>query len=158
VIEALAPRAHRWWHYWRARALEALGRDPEARAAFGELAKNLGYYGFLAADRLEASHAVRSRPIAYSKEDLRALEGLPGLVRARELYLLDMSTEARAEWDQTLRDADPDRLQAAAVLAHRWGWHDRAIAAAARGGYLEDLELRFLAYRSRSCPVRANGA
>ena len=36
-----------------------------------------------------------------------------------------------------------EELRHAAALAHRLGWHDRAILTAARSGYLDDIALRF---------------
>jgi soluble lytic murein transglycosylase len=46
-----------------------------------------------------------------------------------------------------MSDAD---LARAAKLAHRWGWHGRAILTVARTPHLDDLEMRFpLAYHDR---------
>ncbi len=48
-VDAKNPR----WHYWRARALEALGKKSEALSIYKEVAKDRSYEGFLAADRLK---------------------------------------------------------------------------------------------------------
>jgi len=64
-------------------------------------------------------------------------------VRARELYLADLLTDARREWAHATRDMDHDELKLASVLAHEWGWNDRAIFTVARTGDYADLKLRF---------------
>ena len=38
--------------------------------------------------------------------------------------------------------SEAERMQAA-VLAHRWGWHSRAIATASANGLMDDLEIRY---------------
>ncbi len=67
----------------------------------------------------------------------------PGLLRARELFLLDRVVAARREWYYATRDMAEWQLQGAARLAAAWGWHDRAITTMARTRYRDDLDLRF---------------
>lgn len=132
------------WQYWRARALEAEGRKAEARAGFAELALDRSFHGFLAADRVAAPYALDSTPIEVAPALLdRLLDDHPGLLRARELYFVGFMLQARREWYRARQPLSPEELAAAAVLASRWGWHDRAIAAAAAARRYDDLELRF---------------
>lgn len=137
------------WRYWRGRTLESLGRTEEARQAYRTIADQRDYHGFLAADRLGAPYAIPSAPLAVPATELDALlAGSPGLLRARELYILGREPEAEAEWRQTTQQFDPPALKRAASLAHRWDWHPQAIATVARAEYWDDLDLRFpLAYR-----------
>lgn len=139
------------WQYWRGRALEALGRAEEARQVYHRIAGQRDYHGFLAADRIGAPYAIASTPLAISMTELDALlTRLPGLQRARELYILGREREADAEWRQVTQGFDRLALQQAALLAHRWDWHPQAIATISRAEHWDDLELRFpLAYRDR---------
>jgi soluble lytic murein transglycosylase len=147
-------RAQEAWRYWRARALESLGQTAEARSVYAELAETMSYYGFLAADRIGSPYAIRDEPIRIDEQALQRLEAMPGMERARELYFIGKTPEARREWAEALNAMDKKQAELAAVLARRWGWYDSAIAAAARSGRLDDLDIRFpLAYRDqvRAC-------
>lgn len=131
------------WRYWRARALEALGQPTLAEEQFLSLAESRGYYGFLAADRLERPYALGHAPL--SAEDAGAVDPAvyPGIARARELRALGREVDARREWYHATRDMSEWQLISAAALARDWGWHDRAIITLARTGPHDDLELRF---------------
>lgn len=132
------------WRYWRAYALDEIGDREPAQALFAELANERSYHGFLAADRLGQDYRMRHQPIPAEPEDLAALQRRhPGLARAGELLRLNQITDARREWAYGIRDLTPRDLELAAVLAHRWDWHDRAIITAGRSGNLDDLEVRF---------------
>lgn len=132
------------WRYWRAYSLDQLGEEAVAIAFYTELAGKRDYYGFLAADRLNWTYSLNHDAIDSSTSTLRQLQREHrGLVRARELYLAGLRLDARREWRQLTRELSPRELELAAVLAHQWGWHDRAIITAARSGHLDDLELRF---------------
>lgn len=131
------------WQYWRARALEALGQGQEAAEVYAQLARSRSYYGFLAADRKGLPYQFEDRPLAFSADTLAGVEKIPGIARARELYVLGRMTDARREWQFTMRRMNEDQLNQAAKLAHQWGWHDRAILTLARSSHRDDLELRF---------------
>lgn len=131
------------WRYWKARALEALDQPREAEELYLDLAMSRGYYGFLAADRLDLPYALNHSPIADDLVGAVDVRAYPGLLRARELFLLDRTVEARREWYYATRDMADWQLAAAAKLAQGWGWHDRAIMTVARTGHRDDLELRF---------------
>ena len=131
------------WRYWRARALANSGRTDEANAIYQQLAEIRDYYGFLAADRLGLPYQIEHKPLTASAENLEILENLPGIQRARELFLLGDYAKARVEWRKATSALDDTILKAAAQLAQRWGWHDQAIVTLARTAYWDDLELRF---------------
>jgi soluble lytic murein transglycosylase len=63
--------------------------------------------------------------------------------RAYELLFLDQINDARKEWLLATAHMDTRQLQLSAVLAHHWGWHDRAIFTTARSGEFDDMDLRF---------------
>jgi len=131
------------WRYWHAVALEKTDRRIPAMDEFARLAKLRDYHGFLAADYLRWPYEMSNQPIAYTEEDLQGLAQRPGFVRARELYLTELLTDARREWEQAIQGLSDTELKLAAVLAHQWGWHDRAILTVARTGDYDDLALRF---------------
>lgn len=136
------------WRYWLARSLDATGDHEGARAVWLEIAGVRDYYGFLAADRIGLPYRFGHASMPIDETALAALAAAPGMMRAHELHLLGRLPEARREWHYATRALDGAGLQTAAYLAHRWGWHDRAILAVARTPERDDLELRFpLAFR-----------
>ena len=130
------------WQYWQARALEATGDNVQAQALYSRVANQRDYYGFLAAERLNVPYRIESAPVPVSTQDTLP-EQLPGILRARELYLLGRYHEARSEWRQATAALNTQGLQQAAKLAERWGWHHQAIITLVRSAYWDDLELRF---------------
>ena len=131
------------WRYWRARAHEALGDRQEANAGYETLSLKRGYYGFMAADRIDVAYALKDSPMRPSPEIRRAVKNDAGILRARELYLLGRMVDARREWRDAIGRMDENRKQAAARLADEWGWHDRAIRTAHLAGHYDDLNVRF---------------
>ncbi len=138
-----AEREREEWRYWHAVALQRTGHAAAAEAAFETLATERSYYGFLAADELGAPYALGHESLAASDAALAALENKPGFARARELFLVGLEGRGRSEWDAAVRNLADDEKMHAAVLAHRWGWHSRAIAVASSLGAYDDLAIRY---------------
>ncbi|MCP1675081.1 soluble lytic murein transglycosylase [Natronocella acetinitrilica] len=137
------------WRYWLGHALLEVGQVAEAEVLLDTLSTERHYYGFLAADSLGRPYAMNHRPAARDAAVIAAVQQKPGVVRAREWLLLGYATEARREWHAALAGADAETWTGAAHLARDWGWYDRSVDAANRGGQHDDLELRFpLAYRN----------
>jgi len=131
------------WRYWRGRVFEGMGRLEEARAIYVMNGESRGYYSFLAADRAGYRYQFAHAPLRYTPAELANIERLPAFLRARELLALRRPADARREWNHAIERLDTPALLRAAKLADAWGWHDRAIATAARARYWDDLELRF---------------
>ncbi len=131
------------WRYWLAHALEKTGEHEESINRYSELAKERSYHGFLAADVLRWPYAMGDKPVTHDAAEQESLRRKPGLVRAHELYLAGLLSDARREWVYAIRDMSNEELAQAAVLASQWGWHDRAILTIARSGNYDDLKLRF---------------
>jgi len=131
------------WKYWHAVALHRLGRVAEANTAFASLSQERSYYGFLAADELGQDYALDSNQLAADDAALVSVAEKPGIVRARELFLVGLDSRGRSEWDAAVRQFNPDEKLQAAILADRWGWHSRAIATAASLQQYDDLSLRY---------------
>ncbi|MDH3546775.1 MAG: transglycosylase SLT domain-containing protein, partial [Gammaproteobacteria bacterium] len=131
------------WRYWRAVALHGSGQLPEAQALFAELAEERSYYGFLAADELDASYPLDGGEIVVNEAIISELSNRPELVRARELFLVGLDGRGRSEWDAVVRYLPREKKIQAAKLAHRWGWHSQAISSAAGASEFDDLALRY---------------
>jgi soluble lytic murein transglycosylase len=131
------------WRYWKARALQALGRDAEAEQLLKALAAGFGFYGQLAQEELGGLTKVPAATYKPSAEDVRAMAQHTGLRRALELYRLNQRTEANWEWGWAIRGFDDRQLLAAAEVARRHHIYDRAIGTADRTVLLHDFELRY---------------
>lgn len=138
------------WRYWLARALTELGQKDEAIKIYKQLTRERSFYGFLSADRISIKYNLNHKPLNAGNAILRQLETNPGLLRSRELFLLDRNTDGRREWRFATKMMDAERLKGAAILAHKWGLHDRSIAVITQAGFWDDLKLRFpLAHRNQ---------
>jgi soluble lytic murein transglycosylase len=131
------------WRYWSARASEQLGDSAKARELYAAVIPTDNWYAAQAAARLGRRFTPRLEPLALSDAEIDALAADPALVRARELLLCDMDTEATAEWRAAYDELPPARQVQAVGLASRWGWHDQAIATAARQKLFNDYELLY---------------
>lgn len=132
------------WRYFRARALVELGRAGDAQPLYRALARQATYYGFLAADRIGAPYAICPlHPATTDPQREQALQAMPGLQRAFELYAVSLPRYARREWTRALADSDAATRQLAAELANRQGWYDRAVFTFSHGDMLRYYALRF---------------
>lgn len=136
-------RASDRWRYWQARAVDAFAGPEAAVPLYAAVAAERSYYGFLAADRLGLDYHLAHTETPVDDAMVEAVAQIPAVRRAAELFALDRPTEARREWRWATRGLDQLDLKAAAKLASRNGWHDRAIFTLAQTGYWDDLELRF---------------
>ena len=131
------------WRYWRATALHRLGQTAPAKLALEILSRERSYYGFLAADELGRGYALDDASLLADEIKLTTLEARAEITRARELFYVGQDSRGRSEWDAAMRALSNDDKAQAAILAHRWGWHSRAIAAAASLGEYNDLSIRY---------------
>ncbi len=144
VSERQSPR----WQYWRARITQAMGDERQAEHLYYTASGDRGYYGFLAADRIRSDYNLEHKPVEVSDADLEAVRQLPGMVRARELYALDLVTDARREWRRAVSRMNRQQRLVAGKLADDWQWHNAALITLARANYFSDLDIRFpLAHR-----------
>jgi len=143
---ALMPEAERdteEWRYWQAISSIESGQALEAMVDLESLSLERSFYGFLAADKLNKQYSLEHSALASDEARLGALESRPEIIRARELFYVGQESRGRSEWDAFIRQlSTEDKLQAA-VLAHRWGWHSRAISTAASLGEYDDLSIRY---------------
>ena len=138
------------WRYWQARSYEQKDQVHDAVAIYSELAEDPDYHGFLASDRLTREYNLQGEGIKYTLEELDTIMQYPGITRARELYAMRMVLDARREWYHTTKTMNKRELQLAAMLAHKWNWHDRAIITLSKTGHETDLDVRYpIAYRKQ---------
>ena len=131
------------WRYWRGIALQHDGKVSAASELLSKLAGERSYYGFLAADELGLPYAFGDNDIAPDERIITQLATRADLIRARELFLVGLDGRGRSEWDIAISFMPAEQKVQAAILASRWGWHSRAISAAASGGEYDDLSLRY---------------
>lgn len=131
------------WRWFRARALVATGHTEQAQAIYAELADATTFFGFLAADQLKQPYAICPRTHADDPQQEQALLAQPGLLRAFELFAVDLPKLARREWSRALDGAD-ERTQVLAVeLADARGWYDRAAFTLNHDDAMRYYKLRF---------------
>lgn len=147
------------WRYWKGRALKALGAAFPANQLFARLSREINYYGLLAEEELPAKLEARPQDYKVTPDDLKAAEALPGFQRALLLRKLGDMGNAVSEWDRALRGLDDRLILAAAELARRETWYDRAISTAEKTRDVHDFDLRYLApYRDlASAYAQENG-
>ncbi len=147
VIDSMSEssRALPTWRYWRGRALKENGQGTAATAVFLALSRQQDYYGQLAQEELGSVMQVPATVVRMGNEDVAAIARHPGIARAQALYELGLRNEATSEWMWAIREFSDAQLLAAAELARRLSWYDRAINTAERTRDLHDFELRFIA-------------
>ncbi|MEM7280480.1 MAG: transglycosylase SLT domain-containing protein [Pseudomonadota bacterium] len=145
------------YRYWKARASHELGDSSTAELLYSSLASERSYYGFLAADRIGRPYNLNHRPAKVDESALIALEKKVLIQRARELFAIGFYSLGRSAWNEAVASLDTTEKEQAAVLAHRWGWHSRAIAQASAHGLIDDLTIRYpLAHRDLIVKKAAN--
>ena len=131
------------WRYFHARALAAMGHAEQAQTFYAALAREPTYFGFLAADRVDAAYTLCPLTAPRDPQTEQGLLANPGLQRAFELYAVALPKLARREWSQALDGSDPATLRLAADLAYQRGWYDRAIFTFSSGDALRYYDERF---------------
>ena len=131
------------WRYFRGRAFAELGQSDAAQQQFRGLAGRATFFGFLAADQLNQPYAICPLTVSADPQNERSLLSNAGLLRAFELFAVDLPKPARREWDRALKDSDQRTKQLAADMANQRGWYDRSVYAFNSGEGLRVYSLRF---------------
>lgn len=136
------------WRFWLARASQQSGNPVLADTIFDKLAKERSFYGFLAADETGQAYRFADSRLVMDAAIIKELEQRKSLLRARELFLVGLEGRGRSEWDAAFAKLSRQQQLQAPILAHRWGWHSRAIVTTASLQQYADLEIRYpLPYR-----------
>ncbi len=131
------------WRYWAARATEVAGEREAARGEYAGVVPSDNWYAALAAARLGERFVPSLQQIPLDERAIDRLARVPALVRARELLLCDLTSEASTEWRVAYETLTLSQQVQAIGLADRWGWHYQAIAAAARQTLFNDYPLLY---------------
>lgn len=137
------------WSYWLARALLQSGEnDEQAQQLYSQVAQTRSFYGFLAADILQQEYELVDKPVQIEAPLSAKVADNPGVIRAKELFIIGENLDARREWYHTTRAMGEQEVIAAGKLAESWGWHRNGIQAMIQASYWDDLQTRFpIAYR-----------
>lgn len=131
------------WRFWRARALQATGREAEASPVLIGLAGEPSFYGLLASEALGPSMGEPQRDHTPPSADIRAMSERPGFARGLALHRLGFDFEATREWSWGISELSDEQLIAAAELAKREGWFERSIWTAERTRRVHNYALRY---------------
>lgn len=144
-IAALSPGARQSarWRYWAARTAEQLGQEAEAQSLYESILADDDYYSGMAAAHLSRSVMPHPHPIPTESAVLARLKRIPGMVRARELFLCGLHPEASAEWKEVYDALSEEGRQQAIRLAASWGWYDQAVEVAASQHIFNDYVLLY---------------
>lgn len=130
------------WRYFAARLAERAG-DASASAQFAALAREPSYYGFLAADRIDAPYALCPKDAPQDHALRCKVEKIPAMERAFELHAIGREEWARREWDAAKPSLSDDERRVAVAMADAAGWYDRAVFTLNTGEDLSYYALRF---------------
>ena len=139
------------WLYWKARALEALGKTVEARKIFAPLSEEFSFYGLLAGDELSGTPVLSQADPVYKPDSqaIAAVSTMPGVQRTLILYRIGMRSDALEEWRWVVNNLTDRQLLTAAEIARRNKMYDRAIGAADLTVSEHDFSMRYPApYRA----------
>lgn len=131
------------WLYWHTIANRQLSAKAPLKQPLSTLSQERSFYGFLAAELNNQPFALNKQAIPLEKPVLAKLEAIPGLIRARELFQVNMITDANREWRRVEKSLTKDQKLMAGYLALSWGWHNRAINAAISTRQWDELMIRF---------------
>jgi len=138
------------WRYWQARSLQlAQPQNPQALALYQPLAKERDFYGFLAADRIQAPYSLNNRPMAIDPQLMQKVRNTAGIRRALEFHDRGQIVDGRREWYHVSRLFSREELVAQAKLAYDKQWYFPAIRTISQAQYWDDLDIRFpMAHKS----------
>src|SRR5262249_16220994 len=101
------------------------------------------YYSVAASSRLGQPMAPHPERLVSDDGQLKEIEQLPALVRARELFRCEMRDLANLEWAYGYERLPEAARPQAVQLASRWGWHEQAIMTAAQQRLFNDYALLY---------------
>jgi soluble lytic murein transglycosylase len=131
------------WRYWAARAAEQARDSERAERLYVSVMTDDNFYSAMAAGRLKRTLMPNLQTLPAVPEVEAALDRVPALVRARELFLSGMRQEALGEWQYGYQSLSAQqRKQSIRVLAG-WGWYDQAVATATAERVFNDYELLY---------------
>lgn len=142
VLDALAGDGN-FNHLLPTAAANLLTHNQTPVERLAELANQRSFYSFMASRKINQELQLNHAPYNPSKAAYSAVYNSPGVQRARELTLVDEPLQAAREWFFAVNRLPKETRSIAAHIAAEWGWHNKAIIAAARAEDRNDLSIRF---------------
>ncbi|WP_282342220.1 transglycosylase SLT domain-containing protein [Pseudomonas sp. PS02288] len=138
------------WRYWQARSLQlAQPQSALLQTLYKPVAAERDFYGFLAADRIQAPYKLNNKPLLLDPKLVKKVQNTPGIRRALEFYARGQVVDARREWYHVSRHFNQAEMVAQAKLAYDMQWYFPAIRTISQAQYWDDLDIRFpMAYRA----------
>ncbi|MDO9616101.1 MAG: transglycosylase SLT domain-containing protein [Pseudomonas sp.] len=139
------------WRYWQARSLQlAQPNSQEPKVLYQALAKERDFYGFMAADQVQAPYQLNNKPLALSPQTIQKVRNSAAIRRALEFHARGQVADGRREWYNVSRLFSRDEMVAQARLAYEMGWYFPAIRTISQAQYWDDLDVRFpMAHRDQ---------
>lgn len=132
------------WVYWRGRALQAAGKEDEARQLYRSIADQFHFYGQLATEELGQKISIPQAASPVTAAELAATEANAGLRRALKFFAMDLRFEGVREWNWEMRHMKSEReLLAAAEFARQNNILDRMVNSSDRTRSEHDFDQRF---------------
>lgn len=132
------------WRYWQARSLQlAQPNSQEPKALYQTLAKERDFYGFMAADQVQAPYQLNNKPLALNPQTIQKVRNSAAIRRALEFHARGQVADGRREWYNVSRLFSRDEMVAQARLAYEMGWYFPAIRTISQAQYWDDLDVRF---------------
>jgi len=132
------------WIYWNGRALQAAGKDEEARQLYRSIADQFHFYGQLATEELGQKVSIPQTAAPVTAAELASASANPGLRRALKFFAMDLRFEGLREWNWELRRMKNERdFLAAAEFARQNNVLDRMVSSSDRTRSEHDFDQRF---------------
>jgi soluble lytic murein transglycosylase len=131
------------WLYWKARALEVIGKRNESHQIFQKLAKQRSYYGFLSSVKAATNFSFKNQSTQFCEKDLLTVAKKPALIRAYELHQINKNDIGSIEWNYALRNMTDKEKEIAAAIAAKWKLPNWSITALMTSSKKNNLTLRF---------------
>ncbi|MBV2131358.1 transglycosylase SLT domain-containing protein [Pseudomonas sp. MAP12] len=132
------------WRYWQARSLQLAQPNSQAsQSLYQPVAGERDFYGFLAADRINAPYQLNNKPMALDPKVMQKVRNTAGIRRALEFHARGQIVDGRREWYHVSRLFSREELVAQARLGYEMEWYFPAIRAISQAQYWDDLDVRF---------------
>ncbi len=132
------------WRYWQARSLQLAQPNSQAsQSLYQPVAGERDFYGFLAADRINAPYRLNNKPMALDPKVMQKVRNTAGIRRALEFHARGQIVDGRREWYHVSRLFSREELVTQARLGYEMEWYFPAIRAISQAQYWDDLDVRF---------------
>lgn len=144
ISQLTSKEQKKWrWRYWAARAQEEQGNTAEANREYRVLAKDRGYYSWLAADRLGIPYNIQHETLAPDESLQTTILQNPNIRSAIELHIMQLPTFAKSLWNTGISGMSKAELKQAALIAQEVDWPNQAIRTLSKARVGTDQTIRY---------------